>query len=134
MALGEFTRQLAQQAIGNQVKDLLETPQGQTAQAKTPEGIGPTIFAQVQAMQKALKEDQELIVLFHSGGETIRVVELFAPSWQVVVITGIDSNKNIARVISPFESLQLVCKPAKSAPPPAKPLRVNFIGPKAKSE
>lgn len=130
MALGEFTKQLAQQAIGNQVKDLLETP----AVAPAPEGIGPTIFTQVQAMQKALKEDQELVVLFHSGAETIRVVEFFAPSWQVAVLTGLDANKNVTRIVSPFESLQLICKPMRSAPAPAKPLRINFIAPKAKAE
>ncbi len=124
MALGEFTRQLAQQAIGNQVKDLLDAP----APAAAPEGIGPTIFAQVQAMQKALKEDQELIVLYHSRAETIRVVEFFAPSWQVAVLTGIDANKNVTRIVSPFESLQLVCKPMRAA---AKPLRINFIPPKS---
>ena len=127
MALGEFTRQLAQQAIGNQVKDLLDAP----AAAPVPEGIGPTIFAQVQAMQKALKEDQELVVLYQSRAEVIRVIEFFAPSWQVAVLTGIDANKNVTRVVSPFETLQLVCKPMKAA---AKPLRINFIPPKAKSE
>ena len=127
MALGEFTRQLAQQAIGNQVKDLLDAP----AAAPAPEGIGPTIFAQVQAMQKALKEDQELVVLYQSRAEVIRVIEFFAPSWQVAVLTGIDANKNVTRVVSPFETLQLVCKPMKAA---AKPLRINFIPPKAKSE
>jgi hypothetical protein len=131
MALGEFTRQLAQQAIGNQVKDLLDSPPGA---APPPEGIGPTIFGQIQAMQKALKEDQELVVLFHSRAETIRVVEFFAPSWQVAVLTGIDANKNVTRIVSPFESLQLVCKPMKAPSPPAKPLRINFIAPKAKAE
>jgi hypothetical protein len=127
MALGEFTRQLAQQAINNQVADLLDTP----GAAAAPQGIGPTIFAQVQAMQKALKDDQELVVLLHLRSETLRIVEIFAPSWQVAVLTGIDANKNIARVVSPFESVQLVCKPVKAAPPPAKPLRINFIVPKA---
>ncbi len=127
MALGEFTRQLAQQAIGNQVKDILDPP-GPPA---PPEGIGPTIFAQIQAMQKALKDDQELVVLFQSRAETIRVVEFFAPSWKVAVLTGIDANKNVARVVSPFESLQLVCKPMKAPAPPAKPLRITFTGPKA---
>jgi hypothetical protein len=126
MALGEFTRQLAQQAIGNQVKDMLDPP----GPAAPPEGIGPTMFAQIQAMQKALKDDQELVVLFQSRAETIRIVEFFAPSWKVAVLTGMDANKNVARIVSPFESLQLVCKPVKAAPPPAKPLRINFIGPK----
>ena len=50
----------------------------------------------------------ELIVLFQSRAETIRIVEFFAPSWKVAVLTGMDANKNVARIVSPFESLQLV--------------------------
>ena len=61
-------------------------------------------------MQKALKEDEELVVLCSSAGETIRVLEFFVPSWNVLVLTGIDTEKNITRIITPVESLQLVCK------------------------
>ena len=89
------------------------------------------MLAQVQAMQKALKEDEELIVLFHAGVETVRVLEFFFPSWQVAVLNGIDPEKAVTRVISPVESLQLVCKVVKA---PAKPTRINFFTPKPKSE
>ncbi len=146
MALVELTRQLAQQAIGNQVKDVLDSLRppdlakisealrtSKPAGAAQPENIGATILGQVQAMQKALKEDEELLVLFHAGTETIRVLEVFVPSWNVAVLTGIDTEKNVTRVISPFDSVQFVCKPVK-VEPPAKPTRVGFIVPKPKPE
>jgi hypothetical protein len=47
------------------------------------------------------------------------------------VLTGVDSGKSISRVISPVDSLQLVCKVVKAA---AKPTRINFFTPKPKSE
>jgi hypothetical protein len=89
------------------------------------------ILAQISAMQKALKEDEELVVLFHSGAENIRVMEIYVPSWPVVVLKGLDAGRNPARVISPVESLQLVCKVVK-APPGVKPARVGLVAPKPK--
>jgi hypothetical protein len=87
------------------------------------------MLAQINAMQKALKEDEELVVLFHSGAEKIRVMEIFVPSWQVAVLKGFDADRNPARVVSPAERLQLVCKVVK-APPGVKPARVGLIAPK----
>ena len=84
-------------------------------------------------MQKALKEDEELIVLFHAGGETVRVLEIFFPSWQVAVLSGIGSDRSTTRAISAAEALQLVCKVAKSAPG-APPARVKFVIPGARGE
>jgi hypothetical protein len=128
MALGELTKQLAQQALGNQMMEALDAkPAGPAA----PENICATILGQVQAMQNALKDDQELVVLVYTGAETIRVLEVFAPSWRVIVLTGVDSNKNITRIVSPIDSTQLVCKVMK-AQPPAK--RIAFITPKPKSD
>jgi hypothetical protein len=120
VALGELTKQLAEHAIGNALK----------APPPAPEGLGPTLVAQLQAMQKALKEDDELVVLYHAGTETVRVMELIVPSWHVAVLSGLDSAKNLTRVISPFESLQLICKVMK-AQPGAKPSRIGFVLPKA---
>jgi hypothetical protein len=80
-------------------------------------------------MQKALKEDEELVVLFHGGAEKIRVFEIFVPSWQVAVLKGLDAERNPARVISPAERLQLICKVVKT-PPGVKPVRVGLIAPK----
>jgi hypothetical protein len=42
------------------------------------------------------------------------------------VLAGIDAEKNITRVISPAESLQLTCKVLKAT----KPARIRFITPK----
>jgi hypothetical protein len=122
MALGDLTKQLASQAIRNAVNPPPAPP-------PRPENPGSAMLAQVQAMQKALKEDEELIVLFHAGGETVRVLEFFFPSWQVVVLTGIGSDKSVARVISRVESLQLVCKVAK-APPGTAPASIKFVTPR----
>src|SRR2546423_7163970 len=102
MALGELTKGLAQQALGS-----LRAPDAPAAQG---DNLCATIFGQIQAMQKALKDDQELIVLFSDGTETVRVQEFYAPSSQVVVLTGIDSQKNVTRVISPIASMRFICK------------------------
>jgi len=130
MALGELTKQFAQQALGNQIKDVLDAKPAAPAQT---ENVGALIVGQLQAMQNALKEEQELVVLVNTGTETIRVLEFFMPSWRIVVLTGVDSNKNLTRIISPIESAQLICKVMKTQPA-AKPARVNFVMPKSKSE
>lgn len=97
MALGELTKQLAKQAISDQVTDLLEPSKSKTAQ---PESLGQIIVGQVQAMQRACKEDQELAVLYNAGAETIRIVELYVPSSQLLVLTGHDPSRNLTRIIS----------------------------------
>jgi hypothetical protein len=116
MALGEFTKQLAQQAIGEQMKDLLDPKPAAPAQ---PDNLCTTILGQIQAMQKVLKEGEELVVLCHAAGESLRVMEFYAPTWNVAVLTGMDANRNITRIISPVESLQLVCKVMKAQGSPA---------------
>ena len=121
MALGELTKQLASQAIGNSVKDLLE-PEKATAAHASPD-LCSAILAQIQAMQKAAKEDQELAVLFRSGAETIRVLEIFVPSPKLFVLTGLDPEKNLTRVIAPVETAILVCKLLKAAGQPV-PVRI----------
>jgi len=124
MALGDLTKQLASQAIRNAVNPPAPPPR--------PENAGTAMLAQVQAMQKALKEDEELVVLFHAGGETVRVLEFYFPSWQVAVLTGIDKEKSVTRVVAAVESLQLVCKVSKGAPGAA-PARVKFVTPREPS-
>ena len=124
MALAGLTKQLAQQAL------LAATSPAKEPAAPAPkESVCAVILAQINAMQKALKEDEELVVLFHSGAEKIRVLEIFVPSWQVAVLKGLDADRNQARVVSPAERLQLVCKVVK-APPGVKPARVGLIAPK----
>ncbi|HLI83051.1 MAG TPA: hypothetical protein VKV17_03985 [Bryobacteraceae bacterium] len=141
MALGQIGKQLAAQALKAPVKDVLDSLRsGDAAQAADAaksarpaaapgENLAATILAQVQAMQKALKEDEELLVLLFNGLETMRVVEIYAPSWSVAVLTGFDTERNLTRVISPIENLQLICKVMKAAPG-AKPVKVNLIAPR----
>jgi hypothetical protein len=124
MALAELTKQLAQQALLSAT-----SPAKEPAAPAQKESVCAVMLAQINAMQKALKEDEELVVLFHSGTEKIRVMEIFVPSWQVAVLKGFDADRNPARVVSPAERLQLICKVVK-APPGVKPARVGLIAPK----
>ena len=124
MALGEFTKQIAQQA-------LLSATSKEPAAPAAPqqENAGAMVLGQLSAMQKALKEDEELVVWFQNGAERLRVMEVFVPSRQIVVLSGHDAERNLTRVISAIESLQLVCKVMKVAAG-TKPVRVGLIAPK----
>jgi hypothetical protein len=142
MGLGEITRQIAGQALRSSTKDMLDAlrppelasitdalagtkpnqPPGQS------DNVGATILGQIQAMQKALKEDEELIVLASAGVETLRVLEIFLPTWKVAVLTGIDTEKLVTRVVCPVEQIALTCKVLKAT---AKPTRIRIIAPKA---
>jgi hypothetical protein len=124
MALVELGKQLAQQAFTDAITPKEKEP-------AVPLGTGLVIFGQIHAMQKALKDDEELVVLFQSGVERIRVMEIFLPSPQIAVLSGTDANRNTTRVISPIDSVQLLCKVMK-APAGAKPIRVNLVSPKPK--
>jgi hypothetical protein len=129
MALADLTKQLAQQAILSATSG----PEKKDAPPPAPaDHTGAVIFGEIQAMQRALKEDEELVVLFQSGVERIRVMELFLRSPQVAVLSGQDANRNLTRAIVPVVSLQLLCKTMKVAAG-AKPLRVALITPKKDS-
>jgi len=128
MALVDLTKQFAKEALLSAASG---SPKEQPAAAPPPgENLGATIFSQIHAMQKALKEDEELVVLFSNGVERIRVMEIFLPSRHIAVLSGSDPDRSLARVISPIEALQLICKVAKT-PPGVKPARVNLVTPKA---
>lgn len=134
MALGELAKQLAGQAIGNPAKDVMDALRpGEAAPRAAVESTGAVILGQLQAMQKALKEDQELAVFVQSGTEMVRVFECFLPSWQVMVLTGADGEKNVTRVVVPADSVQLTCKVLK-VEPPARAARVVFKAPRQKPE
>ena len=134
MALGSLTKQIAQQALldslrppeAAQVSEALKTAKPAAASGET---VCAVVLGQIQAMQKAVKEDEELVVLFHNGLETMRVLEIYVPSWNVAVLTGIDSERNLTRVISPAESIQLICKVMKTQPG-GKAVKVALIAPK----
>jgi hypothetical protein len=127
MALADFTKQLAQQAL---LTATSPAPAKEPAAAPAQkENVCAVILAQINAMQKALKEDEELVVLFPSGAEKIRVMEIYVPSWQVAVLKGVDADRNPVRVVSPAERLQLICKVVRT-PSGVKPARVGLIAPK----
>lgn len=126
MAFSEIAKQLASQALADQIAPKPSTP-------AQPDGAGAIMLGQIQAMQKACKEDEELMVLFRSGPETVRVLEFIVPSWKVLVLAGVDEAKNTTRVVSTPESVQLVCKVLK-VQPPGKPVRLGFRLPKPKPE
>jgi hypothetical protein len=119
MALGEFTKQIAQQA-------LLSAAAPKEAPPPPADSTASAIVAQIAAMQKQLKDDEELVVAFHQGAERIRVMEIFLPAPQVVVLIGLDANRALTRVVSSPGALQLICKTAKTAPG-AKPIRVGLV-------
>ena len=126
MALGDLTRQIAKEALLSATAPAPKEP----AAPAGAENLGAIIFGQIQAMQKALKEDEELVVWFGSGAERLRVMEIFLPSRQIAVLTGADVERSLTRVISPVAALQLTCKVGKVAPG-AKPMRVNLVTPKS---
>jgi hypothetical protein len=137
MAFGNLGRTIAGQALETTKKNVLDAIMSEKpaekpapgAAAHQPEPIGAVILNQMQAMQRALKEDQELLVLFNGGGEKFRVLEVFVPSLHVFVLAGVDSDQNVTRVVIPAESAQLVCKIVKVAEG-AKPVRVNVLSPR----
>jgi hypothetical protein len=129
MALVDLTKQLAQQAILSATSG----PKSQPAAAPVaaPPDTGPVFLAQIQAMQKAIREDEELVVTWAGGGERLRVMEIFLPSPRVAVLSGVDGNRQTARVVSAVEALQVLCRVVK-APPGAKPVRIGVVMAKPK--
>jgi hypothetical protein len=123
MALGEFTKQLAQQALLSATK---EPPAREAAPA---DNTGAVILGQVGAMQRALKEDEELALYFQNGADAIRVLEIFLPAPRVAVLSGSDQN-GFARVIAPVESLVLTAR-VRKAQAGGKPHRIALVTPKA---
>ncbi len=107
VAFGEITKQLAKQAVGDAVKGVFDP------EPAAPADLGSAMLAQVLAMQKALKEEDDLVVLFAAGTEMIRVFEIFMPSKMVVILSGVDPQRNTTRIVTPVHSLQLICKIVK---------------------
>lgn len=136
MGIGAITKQLAQEALGTGVQNVIDTlsdtkpdAKPDAAAPKPPEGLASVILGEVSAMQNALREDQELLVTCTVGGVTLRVLELFTPAPQIVVVTGADGDRGIARLITPAASLQLLCRPMP-VKPDAKPVRLRLVIPK----
>src|SRR5262249_23169221 len=105
MALAQIGKQLAQQMVGEKIQDvmdslrppdvakILDPSKDKAATPASPEPLGAAILGQVQAMQRACKEDQELVVMCNAGLETLRVLEFYAPSPQLLVMTGVDTGR-----------------------------------------
>jgi hypothetical protein len=125
MALADLTKQLAKEALLNAT-----APSPPPAPAP-PESLGNMILGQIHAMQKALKEDEELAVWFGTGADRIRVFEIYLPTWKLAILTGHDAERNLSRVIAPVDSLQLVAKVVK-ATGGGKPGRIGLVAPKSK--
>jgi hypothetical protein len=134
MTIGSLGKALANQAMEttkNTVMDAVRpSDPAKPAEAKPlPQDTGAIIIGQIQAMQRPLREDQELLVAFRAGDEMLRVKEIFVPSPQVLVFAGVDEEGNVTRVIAPVETAQVVCKVVPVAAG-ASPLRVNVLTPK----
>jgi hypothetical protein len=127
MAFVDLTKQLAKEAFLSATQD----PPAAPAAPAQADNAGTIIFGQIHGMQKALKDDEELVVWFANSVEKLRVMEIFLPSPRVAVLSGHDAERNLTRVISPVDALQLVAKVMK-VPSGAKPVRVGLIMPKPK--
>jgi len=133
MSLGTIGKTLAGQALEATKKNVIDSIVGPepakpaAAGAPATESVGAIILGQIQAMQRPLRDDQELVVMWQS----LRVTEIFVPTPQVLVLSGVDVQQNLTRVIAPAESLQLVCKVVKVAEG-AKAVRVNVMSPRAR--
>ena len=138
MALADIGRAITGQALDTAKNSMLDAIKGEPAKkpaapgpthpAPTPDSIGSVILAQVQAMQKSLKEDQELVVQFRSGEEMLRIVEIFVPSPQVFVLSGNDGQQRLTRIVTPVANVQLICKVLRVTPGSA-PVRLKIMTP-----
>ena len=133
----EFAKQLAKDALGTQMKDVVDSfragSEGTAAAEAASDNLASIIIGQVTAMQNALKEDQELVVTSTIGQESFRVFEVFAPSPRLLVLTGVDAERNVTRVIAAVDSVQLVCKPM-AVKADAKPVRLRCVVPQARTK
>ena len=82
MAFVDLTKQLAKEAFLSATKD---PPAPLAAPA---DNVGAIIFGQIHGLQKALKDDEELVVWFANGSEKLRVMEIFLASPKVAVLSG----------------------------------------------
>jgi hypothetical protein len=143
MALGNIGKVLADQALEATKRNVLgslagpepaKTPDAGAARPVPPQEIGPVILGQLQGMQKALREDQELRVEFYTGTEVIHVLEIFVPTPQVFVLSGTDSTReHAARVIVPAAQAVFTTRIAK-VEPGVTPIRLSVLSPRPRPE
>ena len=135
MALADFGRALTNQALDTAKGSMLDAIKGgpdakpqapAPSPGPAPESVGAVMLAQIQGMQKALKDDQELVVQFRSGEEMLRIVEIFVPSPQVFVLSGNDGQQRLTRIVAPAATVQLICKVLRVAPG-VNPVRLKIM-------
>jgi hypothetical protein len=138
MTIGGLGKVLANQAIESTKKTVMDAvnpsdPAKNPKPAETHQSaqvdVGAIIVGQIQAMQRPLREDQELSVTFRAGDEMLRVTEILVPNPQVLIFVGADAEGRVTRVISPVDMAQVVCKVMPVAAG-ASPVRVNVLTPK----
>ena len=134
MTIGGIGKVLANQAIESTKKTVMDAvnPSDTAKPAKPGEAaadVGTIIVGQIQAMQRPLREDQELRVTVRAGDEMLRVTEILVPNAQVLIFVGADGAGHVTRVISPVDTAQVVCKVMPVAAG-AGPVRVNVLTPK----
>jgi hypothetical protein len=139
MAFGNIGQLIAGTAIETTKKNVIdaitgpEPPKTPEKAAAPAESVGGVILGQLQAMQRPLKDDQEMAVFYQAGTETLRVLEIFVPSLQVFVLAGTDWEQNVTRVVVPAEHAVLTCKIRKVAEG-SRPVRVNVLSPRPKTD
>ncbi len=134
MALADIGRALTGQVLDTAKTGMLDVikgeperkPQNPAASPAPAQDIGSVILAQIQGMQKSLKEDQELVVQFRSGEEMLRIVEIFVPSPQVFVLSGNDGQQRLTRIVTPAATVQLICKVLRVSPG-STPVRLKIM-------
>jgi len=141
MALGNIGKVLADQAIEATKRNVLgslagpepaKTPEAPAKPTASPVEIGPVILGQLQGMQRALRDDQELRVEYYTGTELVHVLEIFVPTPQVFVLSGTDSTREHAvRVIVPAANAAFTTRVMR-VEVGRTPLRVNILTPRPK--
>ena len=76
----------------------------------TPADTGTAILGQIQAMQRPLRADQELLVFSRAGDEMLRVNEIFVPNTEVLVFAGVSTSRAIHTRDFARDAAQVVCK------------------------
>ena len=86
--------------------------------------------AQLTALGKILKEDEDLAVYATLGGDRMRVFDVETASATLIVLHGIDTEGSRTSALVHPDALNFVCKVAK-LPPGTKRRPVGFHTPKA---
>jgi hypothetical protein len=144
MNLGSIGKVLANQAMETTKKSVIDAVTGPETKARPVDtttapkpaaglDIGAIILGQIQAMQRPLREDQELQVSLGAAHDVLLVSEVFVPHSAVLVFSGLDNEGRVTRVIMPADRVQLMCK-IMAVAPGATARRVTIIPPKPRPE